>query len=200
MGLIQTAKPEAEPVGLDEFKSHARIDGDFDNEGALLLVRSATEHIEHLTARQFVNATWQYTMDRFPVSGPIWIPKAPLVSVTSITYLDADGATQTVSADVYQAVTTDMPGSIVLKYGKSWPAAREDTESITVTFVAGHGASRVNVPRVANLAIKRLATYWYWNPGMGEITGRGSRTITPIDVDTVIQNLKVYPREAVLNG
>ena len=200
MGLTQTSKPSGEPVTLDAFKNHARIDGEHDNDAAQLLLRSATRHIEHLTARQFVNATWQYTFAAWPASGTIWIPKAPLVSVTSITYLDGDGATQTVSADGYQALTTDVPASIVLQYGQSWPAARQDTEAITVTFVAGYGTDAANVPEVARFAIQRLGTYWYWNPGLGEITGRGARTITPIDVDSAIQNLKVFPRVEVLSG
>ena len=200
MGLTQTSKPSGEPVTLDAFKNHARIDGEHDNDAAQLLLRSATRHIEHLTARQFVNATWQYTFAAWPASGTIWIPKAPLVSVTSITYLDGAGDTQTVSADVYQAVTSEAPGSIVLKYGQSWPAARDDTESITVSFIAGYGADAANVTEVARFAIQRLGTYWYWNPGLGEITGRGAQTITPIDVDSAIQNLKVYPRVEVLNG
>jgi uncharacterized phiE125 gp8 family phage protein len=199
MGLTQTAKPDGEPVTLDAFKNHARLDGDHDNESAQLLLRSATRHIEHLTARQFINATWKYTFDAWPI-GPVWIPKAPLVSVTSITYLDQDGATQTVSSDTYQAVTRELPGSVVLKYGKSWPNARRDTESIAVTFVAGNGADPANVPELAKLAIQRLGTYWYWNPGLGDITGRGAQTITPIDVDSAIQNLKVFPRVEVLNG
>ena len=191
MGLTQTIKPSGEPVTLDAVKTHARIDGDHDNEAAQLLLRSATRHIEHLTARQFINATWQYTFDAWPASGVVWIPKAPLVSVTSITYLDGDGATQTVSTDVYQAVTNEAPGSIRLKYGQSWPSAREDTDAVTVTFVAGYGADAANVPEVARFAIQRLGTFWYWNPGTSE---------TPLDVDSVVQNLKAFPRVEVLNG
>ena len=83
MGLTQTSKPSGEPVTLDAFKNHARIDGEHDNDAAQLLLRSATRHIEHLTARQFVNATWQYTFAAWPASGTIWIPKAPLVSVAT---------------------------------------------------------------------------------------------------------------------
>ena len=191
MGLKQTIKPAGEPVTLDAFKSHARLDGDHDNDAAQLLLRSATRHIEHITARQFIHSTWRYTFDAWPASEVIWIPKAPLVSITSITYLDGNGDTQTLSTDVYQAVTDDAPGSVVLKYGKSWPAAREDTEAIQVTFVAGYGSDPANVPELAKLAIQRLGTYWYWNPGTSD---------APIDVDAAIQNLKVFPRGGVLNG
>tara|TARA_R100000808_G_scaffold5235_1_gene16068 strand:- start:4378 stop:4959 length:582 start_codon:yes stop_codon:yes gene_type:complete len=193
MGLTQSAKPSGEPVTLEQFKGHARIDGDDANEGALRQLRGATEEVQRLTALQLLNATWVYTFDAFPIDagGRIWMPKAPLSSVSSITYLDSDGDSQTVAASVYQLVTSETPGSVVLQYGQTWPTARTDTEAVTVTFVAGYGTDQAQVPDMAQNAVLALATYRWWNPGAADI---------PDDVMSAIRQLQVYPREPVLNG
>jgi uncharacterized phiE125 gp8 family phage protein len=192
MGLTQTAAPSGTPVDPEEYKAHARID-DGAEDTARLLLASATETVEDLTARQFINATWAYTFRAFPtgIDGTIWLPKAPVVSITSITYLDTDGNSQTVSTDTYQAIITEAPGRVVLQYGESWPTARIDTEAVTVTFVAGYGTVPAQVPRTAKHCILALASHWWWNTGSVEV---------PESVMSGIRQLRVHPREGVLNG
>ena len=75
--------------------------------------------------------------------------KTPLRSVTSITYVDDDGATQTLSSAIYQPVgvwsetnQTKVSG-IVLAYDQDWPSIRLQKEAVTVTYVAGYATDEI---------------------------------------------------------
>lgn len=168
MGLTQTAAPTVEPVSLAELRQHLRID-DHDED---LLIESlgiaARQHCEMFTRRQFCTATWQLTLDGFPnvfreKGAPyvwegrhgkeIWLPSPPLQSVSSITYVDTAGDTQTWAASNYDVDTDSEPGRVTLAFGKSWPTAQAQPESVTITYVAGYGAAS-DVPSNIKAAIK----------------------------------------------
>ena len=61
-------------------------------------------------------------------------------SVSSISYVDTDGATQTLAGSVYDARLYGLEPSIVLKYNQTWPTIRMGS-LITVTAVVGYGAA-----------------------------------------------------------
>jgi len=104
--------------------------------------RAAAESELH---RHLITQTRRMYFDRFPVyDKPIQLP--PSQSVTSITYLDADGVRQTLSAADYVVETDSVPTRIFPAYGLSWPNMREETNSVIVTYVAGYGA-RADVPQ-----------------------------------------------------
>jgi hypothetical protein len=77
------------------------------------------------------------------------------VSVTIITYIDTNGATQTLSAALY---TTDLPsgpkareGCIVPAYQQVWPQTRHVPNAVIVRFVAGYTGT---TPEMVKLCIK----------------------------------------------
>ena len=57
----------------------------------------------------------------------------------AITYVDTDGATQTLSTDVYELRANGLEASIVLKYNQSWPSIQPGSR-ITVTATLGAAA------------------------------------------------------------
>ena len=63
----------------------------------------------------------------------------PLQSVSAITYVDADGATQTITASDYLVDSTSTPARITPAYGKTWPTPREQNNAVKVRFIAGYG-------------------------------------------------------------
>lgn len=79
------------------------------------------------------------------------IPRAPLGSITSITYVDLTGTTQTWDPSQYDVDAPVGPrgqrGRVAPKYGIAWPAARYQMNAIVVRFVAGYGATADAVPR-----------------------------------------------------
>jgi uncharacterized phiE125 gp8 family phage protein len=114
MPLSLVTSATAEPVTRQQFKAHARITRDDEDgviDGYLLAAR---RYVETALRRQLVNATWRLTLDCFPAC--IDVPLPPLSSVSSITYVDTDGATQTLNSSLYRVDTYSQPGRITPAY------------------------------------------------------------------------------------
>lgn len=137
MALTLVTAPTSEPVSLAEAKEHLRVTATDEDALITSLVGSAKESAETITGRALITQTWDLSLDSFPQV--IDIPKPPLVSVTSITYIDTAGATQTLASTEYTVDTKSEPGRIVPAYGKSWPSTRDIVNAVTVRFVAGYG-------------------------------------------------------------
>lgn len=157
MSLRQTAAPTSEPVTLDELKQHLRIDGDDENDLLTSLLIAARSACEGAQNRAYVSQTFEVTLDRFPNGGEQWradmgfvdaadlddpgtvnLPRPPLAKVTGITYVDSNGATQTLSTSDYAVDNKTEPGRIVPAYSESWPSPRTQRNAITITYVAGY--------------------------------------------------------------
>lgn len=160
MGLVQTAAPASEPITLTEAKLHLRVDTSADDALITSLIEAARQAAESFCARQFVTATWQYTLDAFPEDDTINLPRPPLQSVTTLKYVDTAGATQTLSASKYTVDTSKFVGRIVPAYGESWPSTYGHIEDVEVTYVAGYGAAAA-VPEAIKAAIKLLVADMY---------------------------------------
>lgn len=137
------------PVTLAEAKTHLRVD--HSDEDALIssLIAAATSHVEGragYTGRALVSQVWDYSLASFPQEGFINIPLPPLMEVISVTYLDKDGATQTLGIDYYEVNTFTQPARIHLAYGKSWPETYEAWNAVTIRFRAGYAPTDSDSP------------------------------------------------------
>ena len=137
MALKLVIPPAAEPVTLEQVKAHLRLDGDGDDAWLTSAVAAARHKGESITRRQFVEATYELTLEGFPGNGAIEIPRPPLQSVEWIKYLDTSGQEQTLPPDSYEVDTSEEPGLVFLAYAKTWPATRSQKNAVTVRFVAG---------------------------------------------------------------
>jgi len=158
--------PAAEPISTAEAKSHLRVEHADDNTLIDSLVVAARQKVEHDTWRALVTQTWDYFLDAFPVSAdsPIVVPRAPLASVTTVKYTDADGSTvTTLNAANYYVDTASEPGRIQLQDGEVWPADElRPANGVEVRFVAGYGAAG-DVPQALKQLIYLLVGHWYEN-------------------------------------
>lgn len=77
------------------------------------------------------------------------LPMPPLVSVTSLKYLDSDGVEQTYDAANYIVSGVGGRGRITLKSGSTWPTVGAYPEALRIRFVAGY----VTVPEPIEQAI-----------------------------------------------
>jgi len=137
MKLAQVKAPTTEPIHLDEAKHHLRVestDEDYYVNGLIAAVRSEVENHRN---ECLVAQTWDMKLDDFP-DGDIMIPRVPLLEVSSITYVDTNGTTQTLSAGTYIVDTASKPGRISLAYQQSWPTARDIINAVTIRFAAGY--------------------------------------------------------------
>lgn len=161
--LELTSAPATEPITTAEAKTYCRVDVSTHDTLIGLLVTAARQQAEARLRRQIVTATWKLRLDAFPIgSDPIEVPRPPLSSVSSIAYVDTDGATQTWSSSEYQVDAYTHPGRIVPAYGYSYPATRPQMNAVTVTFVAGYGAA-ASVPELLKTALKAMVCDWFEN-------------------------------------
>ncbi len=161
MALSITTAPTVEPLEVGELRAHLREDDVGQDAVIGRMIKAARLHTEVFAGRTFINTTYLLTLDRFPVPALIEPPRPPLSSVTSITYTDTDGATQTLAADQYQRDTESEPGRIVQAFGVTWPATRLELNTVAVTYVAGYGATPTDVPQNFRQAILILAAHLY---------------------------------------
>lgn len=138
MGKTLFTAPSVEPVTLAEAKLHCKVDAADDDSLITSLITAVRLQAEHLTGRALVTQTWDVTLDAFPADS-LELPFPPLQSVASITYLDADGASQTLAGTEYQVITNELVGRIVPAYGKTWPSTRAQPAAVTIRMVAGYG-------------------------------------------------------------
>jgi len=160
-GLKQYTAPASEPVSLQEAKAHLRVTYSDDDGLIAEQLSAARQRFEEETYRSVVTQTWDLTLDEFPDrDAPLRLPRAPLQSVTSITYVDTAGVLQTLSATRYSVSATRQPGLIRPAYGYVWPEARRQPDAVTVRFVAGYGAAAA-VPALIRAAIKLIVGQLY---------------------------------------
>lgn len=153
-------EPTLEPVSVAELQAHCRIDDPENHTELARMIKAARQAIEtgHLW-RTLINQTCVDKFDAFgDLMGLRWLT---VQSVTSITYLDTDGATQTLSTDIYELATFDGVGAIRLKYDQEWPSLYDHEDVVTVTYVAGYGTSPDDVPMPIRQAIMIYANWLY---------------------------------------
>lgn len=155
--------PTVEPVDLTMLKDHLRVTHDEDDELLELVLVRAREALERLTGLAVLSQTWEQASDGFPCAsvdnprGAIVVRKPPLISVTSITYIDTDGNPQVLDGSAYTVNTRRFPGEIVAAYETQWPATRDVPNAVIVRFVAGYGTIGEQVPGALKSALLLMA-------------------------------------------
>lgn len=162
MGLKQTVAPTREPLDRDEVKDHLRITSSDEDAYVDRLIVAARQAVEETTKRQLITATWKQTFEQFPV-WEMRLDRPELIAVSSITYVASDGTTTTHGSSEYTTSTLDHVGVITPAWGKSWPTARCQLDSVTVTYTAGYGATPATIPQAIRLAMLLLIGHWHEN-------------------------------------
>jgi uncharacterized phiE125 gp8 family phage protein len=107
------------------------------------LMRVSYRAAEWFTGRSLLPQTWDLVMNRFP-HWDIVLPRPPLRSITSVTYVDPDGVDRTmdISPATYETSAPSDPhaqhGKIWPVYGTVWPSTRCQPEAVAVRFIAGY--------------------------------------------------------------
>lgn len=121
-----------------EAKAWLRLTDTQEDTKVASLVRAATDLVETICRRDFVQRTRALRLPCFP-AGAIVLPRPPLRSVTSVAYVDTAGDLQTWAASNYQVDAYAEPGTVRPVYGVSWPATKPSTDNaVTVTYKSGY--------------------------------------------------------------
>lgn len=180
-----------EPITLAQAKLHLRVDHDDEDDYIEALIVTAREYAEAFQRRKLMQGTLTQDLNEFPEGGgPIRLLYPPLISVTSITYLDEDGVQQTLPSANYRVVNDDIGATIEPEFDYSWPITRDVSNAVRVTYVAGYGASAASVPGTTKTAMLLLIAHWYENREavvVGTIAAPA-----PLAVDTLLRVERAY--------
>lgn len=177
---LQVVTPPAdEPLTTAEAKSQIRLETPADDTLVASYVKAAREWYEDIAGRALINQTLEARFDEFPGERDekrdparwplveryaLFLPQAPLSSVTSIKYDDASGVEQTLAGSAYAAkgiLAKDEPGRIVPAFGTSWPTTRAMPECVRVRYVAGFGTAGSAVPESIRQCLRLLVAHQY---------------------------------------
>lgn len=189
--ISTSVAPTSEPVTLAEVKSQCAIDApDFDDQ-LRLLMQAAREMVEADTDLRLMPQTIVLRLDAFPAT--IQINTGPLTAISSITYIDEAGSTQTLSSSLYRADIYSRPGRIWLADGQFWPETDPRPNAVSVTATAGFASASL-VPAVAKQAILLLVADWWKNRESMAAPGEAGAAIRTT-YDNLIRRLKMgmYP-------
>ena len=161
--MRRTVEPVSLPITLNEAEralqfgdiSDTSLDAEIEE-----LIPVAVDMVERDCQRALCPQTWQLKLDQFPVVIEL---RRPPITAASVTYLDEDEASQTLSSSLYDTDLTSAPG-LITPDDLSWPVVGTVPAAVTVTFTAGYAGK---LPPAAwnalRLALK--AVYYGCDPG-----------------------------------
>lgn len=174
--LARTSSPSGLAVSLVEAKNHLRVSGSDQDDYITLLIEASTEKLERDINRGILTATWQQAMYAFPAEGkPLDIMMGMNTSVSSITYVDSDGVTQTLDQSLW---TYSQARGCIFNANPDnvWPDTDMDTigDKVFVNFTCGVSDAGC-VPRMMKQAILLEVGRAYYDPAQeaGMNTDRG---------------------------
>ena len=149
MAYKVTSQPSTEPCTAAEAKLAARLTAT--GLDALItsdFIPAARRLCELRTGRSLITQTIVYSAEEWPDENEITLSHGPIVSITSVTYRDINGTTQTISSAQYELRQDSDYASarVCLLPSYSWPSLGSYENAAMVTFVAGYGAS-TDIPK-----------------------------------------------------
>ncbi len=157
--LVVVTAPTVEPVTLADAKAHLRVTSNAEDALISARIKAARRWCERYCRRGFITQTVRLRMDEFPDEDDgdvIFLPWGKVASVTSITYVDTGGTTQTMDAADYITDLDNVPARVSPAYGYLWPLAREQLGSINVTYVVGASTAEDDVKAALLLVLGDL--------------------------------------------
>lgn len=179
-------KPAREPITLQQAKDHLNIDFNDDDALIEMIITAAREAVENYTGRILITSTRGHQRDC--LDDVIELPHTAQ-SVTSIEYIDADGATQTLAQTEYDLDVNRTPARITRGYDKTYPSVRNTHNAVTITYVSGYGDNAQDVPAPLKSAMLLLIGHLYENR---EATAPISITEVPMATSYLIKPYRIY--------
>lgn len=159
-----TEEPTKEPISVADAKAYLRVQHSADDALIGDIIAAAESFCEEELDLAIMDQEITLKLDTFPYSKTIYLPRANLLSVTSVKYNDTDGAEQTFTD--YTADTFSTPARIV-NNTTDWPETEDKVNSVTIVYRAGFKASETGdgdlPPGAVVQAMRMLITHWYEN-------------------------------------
>lgn len=130
----------AEPISLETAQLHLKLDLEGsppshpDDSLVEALISAARQDAENYTGIAIASQTYALALDAFPAND-IHLTLWPVTSITSITYVDKNGVTQTMAPSDYTLDEYKKPS--VVHPVTVWPDTKQVPNAVIVTFRAG---------------------------------------------------------------
>ena len=149
----RTIAPSVEPLTTAEAKEHLLIASAVTGHDGWLedTITAVREYYEHATDTAVIASTWTQTYRDWPAE--IELLRRPVSAITSITYRDTSGNSQTLASSNYRLDAGETQPRIVWDDTAVLPTLDDRPEAITVTYVAGY-ANAAAVPLDIKHALK----------------------------------------------
>ncbi|GAB3388127.1 head-tail connector protein [Lysobacter fragariae] len=154
MGLRLITPAGLKPVTISEARDHVEVFGSAHDAKLTAMIDAAVSNLDGrdgILGRALIEQEWELTLDAFPACS-ICPPLPPLLSITSVKYIDTNGVEQTLASGAYK-VEPGEHGRVSPVFGTSWPATRSESGAVKVQFKAGYGANDSAVPQAIRSAI-----------------------------------------------
>ena len=181
--------PTYEPISAADVAEYIRVD-DLATDELLLegMITAARQYLEQYLNRPIATQTLEEALTGW--ANPIVLDSS-LQSVTSIKYLDVNGAEQTLATNQYLVDTYAEPAQITPAYNVTYPELYDVPNNVKVRYIAGYtsgGSPDTNpLPKPIRFAMMLVIGDLYANREAA-ITG------TTYTVNPTVQNLLQFYR------
>jgi len=143
--VTQLTQPAYQPVSLRQTHQHLRLFTEYgqhpDDDLIEVYIAAATGAAEDYLQRYLAQRTLRLRRDDFPTENAdgeviITLPVYPVISVDSITYVDRDGATQTLTG--YEIDSESVPARIRVL---TPPDVEKGLSKLTIDVTVGYGSN-----------------------------------------------------------
>jgi len=166
-GTETSAAPDTEPITRAQAKAWLKIDSTADDDLIDDLIEAVRSDVESMIGIALYTQTCKDYFDEWPKAhslvnkyAAISLLRYPVQSVTSITYVDDDGNTQTLDASKYIVDTSGPITRIAPAAEEEWPDLDDRIKNVTVEYTAGY-TSQANIPANLKLAVRLMLTRYY---------------------------------------
>jgi uncharacterized phiE125 gp8 family phage protein len=164
-----------------DLRTHLRLASDGSEDGLATAYLAAAHAVaEHYTGRPIGAQTLELALDCFP-DAEIDLGAA-VTAITSLSYVDTAGVTQTVDGTTYSLDTYGLICRLVPDYGVTWPATQAIVSAVKVRFTAG------DTPNAVKSALLLMVAWLNENRG----SEMASDDIQPAAAKALLSTVKVW--------
>lgn len=180
---IKVITPASAWIGLAELRLHLKQDTLDDDTLITDWLAAAVGICEHATGRSIGEQTLELALDEFPSGVAIALTRGPVMSITSVKYINTSSVETTIDPGAYLLDDYSDPAFLIPAYGTEWPDTLETVNAVKIRYVAG------SVPSAVKNAIKLMVGHWDANREAA--SSKDIRAIA-LGVDALLSTVKDY--------
>lgn len=204
VGIKIVSRPTVEPISLEDAANHLRLDRygspeEFaDQDWLTMMIPAARELCESLSGLALAPTTYAMSLGMYPCGWGqyqqgINLRLAPVLGISSVTYVDENGDSQTLDPTAYTLDTYASPARLYPAIDTSWPSTSVVPNAVIVQFIAGFstpGESPQDYPLPAQLRAAMLLTLGHLYENREASSAIDMKTI-PLGVTSLLEGYRI---------